>query len=481
MPPRFPADALIRAFSGLLARRPDAPLLVAHTGAASAADVDRLASAIEADIHAQGFPEGGSIGLSVPNGPAFLAALVALRRTGHAALLLDPLAPPDDHARSLSVIGACGLLECREGWPASARAVRLSSVEGQPAASPPGTAVIKLTSGSTGVPRGVAMTAEQLLADEAALASSMGLDDRDRLLAMVPMSHSYGFTTLALSALVRGLTLITPHDQGPFAPIDAARVFEATIVPTVPAYVQALVRVSQSPAWPTRLRRVITAGAVLAPSTAAAFRERYGHAVHVFYGSSECGGITYDRAGDAAERGTVGSPVDGVRIALAPMDGETGEGLVTVESPGVGAAYVPVPDRRLAGGCFETTDIAVWAGAELVLRRRSDQVINVRGRKVDPSEVERVLIALDGVDDAVVVGAGAPHGDSDIVRAFVACAPGRLEYAAVVQWCQARLADHKVPRSIVIVDALPRTARGKIDRAALATLAACRAQDGGHG
>ncbi len=75
--------------------------------------------------------------------------------------------------------------------------------------------------------------------------------------------------------------------------------------------------------------------------------------------------------------------------------------------------------------------------------------------------------ALGGVDEVVVIGVAAPGRDEEIVRAVVACSTGRLAHEDVLAWCRPRLAEHKVPRSIVIVDAIPRTARGKVDRAAL--------------
>jgi HIP---CoA ligase len=89
---------------------------------------------------------------------------------------------------------------------------------------------------------------------------------------------------------------------------------------------------------------------------------------------------------------------------------------------------------------------------------------------LDPSEVEQVLAALDGVDEAVVIGVASPDGGQEIVRAVVACAAGHLTYQHVTAWCKDKLADHKVPRSVMIVDAIPRTSRGKIDRAALLEL-----------
>jgi len=465
-------DGIARAFTRLVSRRPDDTLVIGPAARATVSDIDRLAKALEVRIRTLKLATHGIVGLAAPNGPAFLAGLVALRRTGHTVLLLDHLAPARDRDRAITAMGACAVLETSEAWPSSEAAVRVFATTHAHSAAPPGTAVIKLTSGSTGLPRGVAMTADHVLSDESALASTMGLTDRDRLLAMVPMSHSYGFTTLALSAIVRGLTLISPGDLGPLAAVIAARSHGATIMPTVPAYIQALLRLSQPPPWPTSLRRVITAGAMLTPSTARAYRRRYGRPIHVFYGSSECGGICYDREGDAAERGTVGSPVDGVNITLVPTCEADGEGLVSVTSPGVGATYVPDADRRLSAGTFETSDVAAWQGCELALRRRADRVINVRGRKVDPTEVERVLAALDGVEDVVVTPTSAADSGDTVVRAIVACPARPLAYETIARWCQERLADHKVPRSIVIVDEIPRTMRGKVDHGALAVLAA---------
>jgi long-chain acyl-CoA synthetase len=208
---------------------------------------------------------------------------------------------------------------------------------------------------------------------------------------------------------------------------------------------------------------------VLPAPTASEFRQTFGQPVHVFYGSSECGGICYDRDGGAAERGTVGSPVEGVEISMTPSQADEAGDLVTVRSAAVGVGYVPVADRRLQNGHFETMDRAVWQDGELRLKGRADYVINLRGKKVDPSEVERVILALPGVDEAVVLAVAAPGG-GEIVRAVVATTSAELNYARVAAWCRDRRAQHKVPRSIILVDEIPRTARGKIDRMALVNM-----------
>lgn len=465
------SDGIIAAFSRHAAKRPSDTVVVSPSDRVTFGDLDVLAHAVAQQIVDALVEPDGLMGLAAPNGPAFLAGFLALRRARQAVLLLDPFAPDEDRRRVIRSMGAGGVLECSAAWPSSPSEFHLTrSAPKRDAPLVPGTAVVKLTSGSTGTPRGVCVRTEQLLADEDALARTMGFREDDRLWCAVPLSHSYGFTTLALSTLVRGLMLAVPPDRDPFAALAAARQVGATVFPTVPAYIQALLKLSAPPRLPATVRLVISAGAVLTGSIAEAFRLEHGRSVHTFYGSSECGGICYDREGGAAERGTVGSPVEGVRLSLGPLESAPGEGLVVVESPAVGEAYFPVSESRLGAGRFESNDVGVWQSGELVLRRRIDTVINVRGRKVDPHEVELVLSALDGVAEAVVIGLTSSDGKDEIVCAVVACPSARLKSRDMVAWCRPRLADHKVPRRFLFVDSIPRTSRGKIDRSALLAL-----------
>jgi long-chain acyl-CoA synthetase len=464
-------DGIVRAFDQHAARRRDAGLILSPAWQLTVGDVDDWSHAVADIARRARLAPGSVVGLLAPGGPAFLAGVLGLRRARCTVLLLDGAAPSADTGRALAALGARAVLHAREEATSGRVSAHLEAIAG--AATEPGPidrAVIKLTSGSTGAPRGVAVSTDALLADEDALARTMGLRGDDRLLAAVPMSHSYGFTTLVLSALVRGLPLITRADAGPFAPLTAAERCGATIFPTVPAYLQAVLRVAQPPPWPAGIRRFITAGAPLPPATAAQFRDVAGRSVHVFYGSSECGGICYDRAGDAGERGTVGTPVDGVAISLAPVDDEPGHGLLTVRSAAVGETYLPEPDSRLGSGRFQTADLAAWRAGEIALVRRVDHVVNVRGFKVDPAEVEQVIAALPGVDEVAVTGMSPDDGIGSVLRAVVACRPGSIDAAQIAAWCRPRLAEHKVPRSIVLVETLPRNARGKIDRTALSAV-----------
>lgn len=412
------------------------------------------------------------MGLSAPNGPGFLAGFLALRRAGAAVLMLDHGAPVGELRRAAQGLGARAILSA-EAWPDGPSGFRWEPLPGPQHHLPPSVGVVKLTSGSTGAPRGVAVSMEALLADDSALASSMGLHEDDRILGAIPLSHSYGLSSVALPALVRGSLLVLPEEAQPLAPLQAARESAATFFPTAPAYLQALLKMSRPPAWPPSIRLVVSASAPLPPATAARFRENYGQPVHVFYGASECGGICYDRDGGAAERGTIGPPVDGVRVTLEPMDGASGgAGIVTVASPAVAEGYLPDANPRLGSGRFVTTDVAEWRDGELALRGRIDGLINVKGKKVDPVEIQHVLEGLSGVDEVIALGVPAPDNGGELVRAVIACQPGRLSYTDVMAWCRSHLADHKVPRSVILVSAIPRNARGKISRSALAALEA---------
>ncbi len=467
----MPIDPILLAFSELAAGRPREPLVACPSRTSTVARIDAAATALERRLAADGFGAGDVIGLAAAPGPALLSGYLAVRRRGAVPVLCDSARPTPDRLAALDGLGVVGFLANADGWAEAAGEWDLDRRRPERRLdADPSWGAIKLSSGSTGESRGIAVTSSALVADDAQLTSSMGLEATDRFLAKVPLSHSYGFSSLALPALLRGSLLVVPEGRSPLAPLTAARALGATIFPTVPAWLGAFVRLSSVPAWPPSVRLVLAAGAPLPAATAAAFRTATGRPVHVFYGASECGGISYDRTGDAAERGAVGTAVDGVALGIDPESGR-----LVVRSAAVAATYLPEARPELGAGRFVTGDLARIAEGEVRLLGRADDIVFVRGKNVNPREVEATLREIPGVVDTSVLGVDGPDGPRSVLRAVVA-APGSgpgsgVDYETILAHCRARLAEHKVPRSVIVVAELPRTDRGKLDRAALATLA----------
>ncbi len=452
----FSSDEILDGFARRVSAQGSEPMIIASDQVATADTIDRVALEIETQLKGNSLEANAIVALRCPNGPSFFSGLLAIRRAGLVALLVDSATPDDALASIESSLGVAASLTSSDGWDAQFT-VRTHAAASR--ATLPGTGYIKLTSGSSGTPRGILVASAALAADARALSQTMGLADDDRFLATIPMSHSYGLSILVAPALIGSTVLVDP---GRSHPLGEARRSRARVFPTVPSHVQALLG-DERLEWPETLDLVITAGEPTGPRLAQEFRERTGQKLHVFYGASESGGITFDRTGDAAERGTVGTPIEGVRVELVTIDGAD---TITVESSAVATGYHPEAEPRLGDGRYLADDLGRWENDELALSGRTSRWINVRGRKVDPLEVERIIGELSGVDEVVVVR-DRPVGETgEAIKAVIATEEA-LTYMDVRNWCRDRLAAHKTPRHMVFVPRLPRTGRGKLDRPAI--------------
>jgi long-chain acyl-CoA synthetase len=464
-------DPILGAFAGLLARDPDA-VCVRATGAqgeqqATRRDLEALAQSVATRLQRADLPDGAIVALAAPNGPGFLGGLLGCLRAQHPVLLIDDEVARREGTATAAHLGARAMLSCA-AWPSARAPFVLKPIpDATERALPEGTTVLKVTSGSTGRPRAVAFSSHALAADCSQLARTMLIPPVDRLLATVPMSFSYGLSSLALPALLMGNELIVADALNPVATLAVATALRATVFHTVPVFLQALLRLNIR-ALPPMLRLVISAGAPLNSAAARGFRARFGRPVHAFYGSSECGGISYDRTGNGGERGAVGMPVDGVRVEVASPDG-----VLTVRSAALGLGYVPDEgDDALRSDSYRASDCGALdpITGELRLLGRRSEVVNVGGRKVHPREIENVLAQIPGVDDVVVFGEALQDRATEVCHAVIATRPDSgLSPRAVRDFCTKHLAAYKVPKLVTLVAEIPRTERGKLDRARLKT------------
>jgi acyl-CoA synthetase (AMP-forming)/AMP-acid ligase II len=410
-------------------------------------------------------PAGSLASLVVTSSPAAVEILAALWLADLVPVLIDPATPPELEHRIATRLGA------RLAWRAPLDWNDELALDDHWLPAPetlctlPDAAAVKLTSGTTGEPQGVVVGAAALAADTNALMAGMGLGATDRSLVAIPLSHSYGFSVLTVPALTHGIPLLLPDGAGI---LETARAHGATFLPSVPAWFQSILRRPDTDLGPT-LRTLVSAGAPLDPAVARAFRERFGVPIHSLYGASECGSICYDRTGNAAENGRVGTLLDGVSVDL----GQKTPGLVTVRSPAAGLGYLPPRDgdqNRLQGGCYHSEDLARWEADELQLCGRQSDWINVKGHKVDPLVVETALGSHPNVAEVVVVARPDAGDGEQTVRAVIVRRADPMSFMDVIDWCRPRLAPYQMPRSVVFVEALPRNDRGKVDRAQLVAL-----------
>jgi long-chain acyl-CoA synthetase len=340
------------------------------------------------------------------------------------------------------------------------------------------TALLKLTSGSTGFPKAILAAEPHLVADAERIVGTMGICPTDSQIAVIPLSHAYGFGNLLMPLLLQGTAIVLRDSFVPSQLLLDARRFEARVFPGVPYMFNYLTANPPAEGWPPSLRLLISAGARLDAESALAFHDRCGIKIHSFYGASETGGIAYD-AGDAMMRdGQVGTPMPGVTIlARADEEAPAGSGRIFVRSNAVAIGYTEDnDDLAFVDGGFLTGDFGFVDGdGRVTLTGRASPAVNVAGRKVHPAEVERVLRSMEGVEDVCVIAAPDPRRGQQIVACIIS---RRLSSALDVRrFCAARLAPHKVPRTIVFLPALPLTSRGKTDRARLLSLAVKRIDD----
>ncbi len=376
------------------------------------------------------------------------AEVLELAERFHASAVLAPPSTADgSHGRSLDHELSVHLLDA------------------VPQRSYRGVALLKLTSGSTGLPKAVLTTEVQLLADAAHIMSAMGITGADVQLAAIPLSHAYGFGNLVMPLLLQGTPIVLRETFVPQQLSADARQYGARVFHGVPFMYHHYLENPPAGGWPPTLTLLVSAGARLEIETVRGFHERFGLKIHSFYGTSEAGGIAFDGGDELDEVSTVGRPISGVTIDLRRDAGvPPGHGRIHVRSLAVCPGYVgdSAESGELGEAGFLTGDYGHFLpDGRLVLAGRVSSFINVAGRKVQPGEVERVLRDMDGVSDARVLAA------TDVARgqqiAAVVAAPPGLTLAAVRQHCAGRLAAYKIPRIVVFVDRLPVTPRGKID------------------
>ena len=316
---------------------------------------------------------------------------------------------------------------------------------------------LKTTPASTGVPRTVSFTQAELAADAENIVSTMGLRPDWPNLGVISLAYSYGFSSLVLPLLLHGIPLYLVPSPLPVALRCAAHAHWNLTVAAVPALWHAW---HKAGAILRNVRLAISAGAPLPLSLERAVFEEHGVKIHNFYGSTECGGIAYDATPTPrTDESSVGRPLNNVIV------GTGADGSIRVQSRAVGETYWPVPEPALGGGIFQTCDLAEIKDGEIFLRGRTDDHINVAGRKVSPTIIEQALREHAAVAECVVFG--VPSGNVDRMDMIVACVAADRPSTKdeLKQFLLQKLPGWQVPREWWFVESISSNGAGKPARA----------------
>ncbi|MEW1780513.1 amino acid adenylation domain-containing protein, partial [Streptomyces sp. NPDC086777] len=347
-------------------------------------------------------------------------------------------------------------------------------------------AYVMYTSGSTGQPKGVVVTQGALANHMAWMQREFGLEQRDRVLHKTP----FGFDASAWELwwpLTAGAVLVVAAPQGHREPAYLAELIRrerVTVAQFVPSMLAAFAA-EPAAADCDSLRMVFSGGEALSVDLHRRVTDLLGVGLHNLYGLTETTiDSTFWRSGPGADGTSVpiGRPIDNTRVHLLDRflepvpSGVVGE--VYVAGAGLARGYhgrtgltaerfVACPFAGPGERMYRTGDLARWTvDGRLVFVGRADDQVKVRGFRVEPGEVESVLTAHPGVARAFVVAREDGPGDGRLV-AYVVPADAGVAGADLRAFAGRRLPEYMVPSAVVVLDALPLSVNGKVDRAAL--------------
>jgi long-chain acyl-CoA synthetase len=343
-------------------------------------------------------------------------------------------------------------------------------------------AVINYTSGSSGSPKGVVMSHRAILANTRSIVESLSLRQEDRVMQILPFSYCYGASLLHTHFMVGGTVTVDNRFQYPSVVLEHLRSSRCTGFAGVPSTFHTLAtrcRLVGSD-YPD-LRYVTQAGGKMQPDLVDAVRSAISPAqLYVMYGQTEASArlscLDPERWHD--KRGSVGKPIPGVRLKVVREDdseaslGESGEIWAAGENLMSGYWRRPAEtERSLVGGWLRTGDLGrIDEEGYLFIEGRRTDLIKCQGYRISPAEVEEVVSRHPAIREVVVVGLPDSRC-GEVVSAVLALRQGAsLSLEELQRHCRQMLPVVKVPSRVVVVDELPRSASGKLQREALLKL-----------
>lgn len=472
--------------------------------------VDRLAAA----LHRRGITRGDRVGIMLPNCPQYPIAFFAITRLMAIVVNVNPIYTAPELERVIADSGMRAIviidtnLEVLAGaHPESLEHVIVTSLDESSERVPlfsylsdligedvdttlpalPGDAseeiaCLTYTGGTTGTPKGAMLTHGSIyvnMLQSVLWGQYFTRRGEERILLVLPLFHVYGMTVGMLLSFWNGTLMILMPKYSPDELLDAIQRLRPTFVPGVPTLFQSILNHPRAAECGLEYVRGFNSGAAPLPvEVINRFERLAGAMLREGYGMTElsCSAITTPLMG-IRKPGSIGVPLPSTEVRI--VDLETGandvpigeEGELIVRGPQMMKGYWNKPGETantIRNGWLHTGDIArMDADGYFYIVQRKKDMINVGGFKVFPTEVDEVLYQHPAVAEAAAIGIPHPYR-GEVVKAFVALRAGEHVTAAeLIEFCKARLAKFKVPVEVEFLDALPKSAVGKILRRSL--------------
>ena len=485
-------------------RAPDSSALIAGDGrrAVTYAELSRRADELGAALERNGVRPGDVVAIQARNSVEFVVALVGAAGAGVVVAPLDPSLPDSEKLRRLDLVGARATLVDRDPLPSTIGCPDWRIPDGTDGFAPPprdtrgpaglrdDDAVVMLTSGTTGTPKVVPWTHQSLAASVAGVVSSYRLTAADATVAVMPLFHGHGLVAALLATLATGGTVLMPA-RGNFTAhtfwddMAAAQATWYTAVPTIHRMLLHRATAGKPDAQRTfpQLRFIRSCSAPASPELIGQLENRFSTVVLTAYGTTE---TTHQASTvrpddpDAVRLHTVGTPT-GTTVRITGTDGNecrAGDfGEIWLRGPTVTRGYLDHPAAdSFTDGWLRTGDLGlVDLDGNLTVTGRIKNLINRGGEKISPEHVEEVLTGHPNVTQAAVVGIPDSLYGEGVAAAVVVNPAGSLDADKLVDYCRTRLAPFEVPEVLMFVTEIPLSAKGDVDRTALADQLAQRA------
>ena len=322
-------------------------------------------------------------------------------------------------------------------------------------------AAILYTSGTTGKSKGAMLSVGNLASNARALAKLWQFTPADKLIHALPVYHTHGLFVATNTVFASGGQLLLRRK---FDVDDIVRLLpETTSLMGVPTFYTRLLQHSGLTRDATKHMRLFVSGsAPLLAETHREFFERTGHAVLERYGMTETNMNTSNPYDGERRAGTVGMALPGTEVRVR-------EGGIEVKGPNVFKGYWRNPEKTKAeftsDGYFMTGDLGHFDGqGYLVISGRAKDLIITGGFNVYPKEVEELIDAMPGVLESAVIGLPDSDFGEAVTAVVVLKKDALLESAEIIQSLKQNLASYKCPKSVIIVDELPRNTMGKVQK-----------------